>query len=69
MGLPLFQRLDAGPQDRLRGLEIGLANAQADHVLHRGRDVEEATDAGWRDGGDALRDEVSNAVHCSLLGV
>ena len=63
VGLSLLQRLYARLHDGLGGVEIGLSDAQADHVIHRRRDVEEATDAGRRDGGDTIRYEAANGVH------
>ncbi len=45
VGLPPLQRFDSCPDDGLRRVEVRLADAQADHVLHGGGDIEEATDA------------------------
>ena len=50
----LAQRLDAGLDDDPRRIEVGLADPEADDVVHRGHDVEEAADARWRHRPDAL---------------
>ena len=44
-----FEREDGGLTDMPGRVEVGLANAQTDHVLHGRDDVEEITDAGARD--------------------
>ena len=55
MGPTLAQRLDPGLHDHAGRVEVRLAHAEADDVVHRGQDVEEAADARWRHGMDALR--------------
>ena len=45
---------DARLDDRLGSIEVGLPDAQADDVLHRGQDVEEAANARWRNRAHAL---------------
>ncbi len=55
VGAALAQALDAGLDDVAGRVEVGLADTEADDVVHRCRDVEEAPDTGRRDGMDPLR--------------
>ena len=50
------EALDARLDDLRRRVEVGLADAQADDVVHRRGDVEEAPDARRRDLSDATRE-------------
>ena len=54
VGPALAQRLDARLDDDPRGVEVGLPHPEADDVVHRREDVEEAADPGRRHGADAL---------------
>jgi len=68
-GLAALQAGDAGLQDHIGGDEIRLADAQADHVVHGGGDVEELADAGWRHRGYAFGNTVLHgSVSCWQLG-
>jgi hypothetical protein len=46
MRLPAIERTDARLQNVLGCLEIRLADAKRDDIVHGGNDVEEAADAG-----------------------
>jgi hypothetical protein len=54
VGAALAQALDARLDHVARRVEVRLPDAQADHVVHGRRDVEEPADAGRRDAADAL---------------
>ena len=54
VGAALAQALHARLDDDPRRVEVGLADAQADDVVHRRRDVEEPADARGRHALDAL---------------
>ena len=54
VGPALAQALDARLDDLARGVEVGLPHPEADDVVHRREDVEEAADARRRHHADAL---------------
>ena len=54
VGPALAQALDARLDDLARRVEVGLPHPEADDVVHRREDVEEAADARRRHGADAL---------------
>ena len=56
VGAALAQALHARLDDDPRRVEVGLADAQADDVVHRRRDVEEPPDPRGRHALDALRE-------------
>jgi hypothetical protein len=45
VGLAMFQGVDTRSENALGRDEIGLADAERDHVFHRGRDVEKPANA------------------------
>src|SRR6185369_6818509 len=55
MGPPRVERSDAGGDDPLGRVEVGLPHPEADDVVHRCEDVEEAPDPGRWHGPDAFR--------------
>ena len=55
VGAPFAEALDARLHDRPGRVEIGLPHPEADDVVHRGEDVEEAADPRWRHDPDAFR--------------
>src|SRR3954447_890528 len=57
VGPALSEALDAGLDDDPRGVEVGLPHPEADDVVHRRRDVEEAPDPRWRHDADALSED------------
>ena len=59
MRLALFQRVDGGFADVPGRVEIRLADAERDDVLHRLDDVEEIADARARDPAHVIGDEVA----------
>jgi hypothetical protein len=67
MGSALLQGRDASFNDRLWRIEVRLADAQADYVVHRGCDVEEAPDARGRHAADALATPRLSTCHVILL--
>src|SRR3990172_598641 len=47
MGFACLQGADARLEDWLRGRKVRLADAQGDHILHGGDDIEKLANAGW----------------------
>src|SRR5918995_1546226 len=60
--LPGLQACDRRPCDRLGRGEVGLADGEADDILHLGQHVEEAPDAGRRHGAHAVVQEVGRGT-------
>ena len=58
MCLALFERVDAGLADVPGRVEIRLADAKRDGVLHLGDDVKKVADAGLGQTGNVLGDEM-----------
>ena len=54
VGPAVVERADAGGDDPLGRVEVGLPHPEADDVVHRREDVEEAADSRRRDGEHAL---------------
>ena len=55
VGAPFAEALDARLHDRPGRVEVRSPHPEADDVVHRGEDVEEAADAGRRHGSHTLR--------------
>ena len=55
VGAPFAEALDTRLHDRPGGVEVGLPHPEADDVVHRREDVEEAADPRRRDAAHAFR--------------
>ena len=62
------ERPDAGGDDPLRRVEVGLPHPEADDVVHRREDVEEPADPRRRHGADALRERALGERRAGRLG-
>ena len=65
-GAAMLEALDAGLPDGPRGLEVRLADAEADALGHLGGKVEKFADAGGPHGGGGRRDQ-SIIIHHSTV--